>query len=212
MPWKRRSWTGDAFCRQDADHNLMDICEQEIEFPWVPVPNNDELGADAAPFQPRCLLQEILFAHCPYFPQPRLRGNLLCRADWLCLRGIAGCECSIQPIREVCRLLKVQRLRTSQLRGAPHGAPVPVGTGTSEQILLATSRKPARQSTGGEKRRIRCRRCVIPAAILTPGAYLCSLSALVSLTHSRKFPEQIGLALYLSEESQASSATSCRSG
>ena len=35
------------------------------------------------------------------------------------------------------RHLKVQRLRTSQLRGAPHGALVPAGTGTSEQILVA---------------------------------------------------------------------------
>ena len=47
----------------------MDICEQEIGFPWVLVPNNDELDADAAPFQPRFLLQEIIFAHCPYFPR-----------------------------------------------------------------------------------------------------------------------------------------------
>ena len=38
MPRKRRrSWTGDAFCRQDADHSFIDICEQEIDFRWVPV-------------------------------------------------------------------------------------------------------------------------------------------------------------------------------
>ena len=98
---RRRSWTVVQFCRQDADHSFVDIFEQEIDFRWVPVPNNDELDADAAPFQPRFLFQEIIFAHCPYFPQPCLRGNLLCRADWLCLRRIAGCECAILPIQEI---------------------------------------------------------------------------------------------------------------
>ena len=44
--------------------------------------------ADATLFLPRFLLREIIFAHCPYvlyFLQPRLRGNLLCRTDWLFL-------------------------------------------------------------------------------------------------------------------------------
>ena len=54
MPWERtRSRKGDAFSGQDADHSFMDICEQEIDVPWVPVPNDEDLGADAAPFQPR---------------------------------------------------------------------------------------------------------------------------------------------------------------
>ena len=33
--------------------------------------------------------------------QPRLQGDLLCRAGWLCLRGIAATECAILPIREL---------------------------------------------------------------------------------------------------------------
>ena len=94
MLWKRRCWTVDAFCRQDAS-------EQGIDFPIVPVPNDDILDADTVPFQPRFLLQEIIFAHCPYLPWPCLRGHLLCRAGWLCLRGIAGCECAILPIQEI---------------------------------------------------------------------------------------------------------------
>ena len=60
--------------------------------------------SDAPPLLPRFLLQEIIFAHgvyVLYFSQPRLRGNLLCRADWLCLRWIASCECAILPIREI---------------------------------------------------------------------------------------------------------------
>ena len=81
-----------------------------------------------------------------------------------------------------------QRAASANKPAQESGAPVPAGTGTSEQILLAASRKPARQPIGGEKRRTRCRRCAIPAAVLTPGTYLCSLSASASLTHPRKFP------------------------
>ena len=79
----------------------MDICEREIDFLWVLVRNSDELDVDAAPFQPRFLLQEIIFAHSPHFSQPRSQRNLLCRADLVSLRGIAGCECAILPIREI---------------------------------------------------------------------------------------------------------------
>ena len=59
-----------------------------------------------------------------------------------------------------------------------------------------------------EKRRIRCRRCAIPAAVLTPGTHLCSLSASASLTHSRKLSAQSGLS---SLRGIAGTATSCRS-
>ena len=36
-----------------------------------------------------------------YPNQPRLQENLLCRADWLCLRGVATTECAILPTREL---------------------------------------------------------------------------------------------------------------
>ena len=92
--------------------------------------------------------------------------------------------------------LKVQRLRTPQLRGAPLRAPVPTGAGTSEQNFLAAGRGPARKwSIGVEKRRIRCKRCAIPVAVLTPRAYLCSLSTSASLTHPRKHSVPSRLAL-----------------
>ena len=42
------------------------------------------------------------------------------------------CECAILPIREVASHSRCKRLRRSQLRGAPHGAPVPADTRTSE--------------------------------------------------------------------------------
>ena len=108
--WKsRRSWTGDAFCRQDADHSCMDITEQEVDFRWVAVPNNDEPDADGVPFQPRFVLQEIIFAHCPH----------LCRADRFFSErdcGLRVCDPADSRIRH---LLKVQCLRTCQpSRGA----------------------------------------------------------------------------------------------
>ena len=46
-------------------------------------------------------------------------------------------------------LLKMQRLRTNQLRRcAPHGTPVPAGTRTSQHLLLAASRKSTRSQRG----------------------------------------------------------------
>ena len=63
----------------------------------------------------------------------------------------------------------------------------------------ASANKPAREraphGAREEKRRIRRRRFTIPAAVLTSGAYLCSLSASGSHTHSRKLRERIGQAL-----------------
>ena len=43
----------------------------------------------------RFLLQELIFDRCPYRPRRPIRGNLLTKSDWLCLRGIAGTECDI---------------------------------------------------------------------------------------------------------------------
>ena len=67
-------------------------------------PNSEGPGEDVKPFLPRFLLQDIIFAHCPvddlYPNQLRLRGNLLCRMDWL-HRGIARTEGAILPIREI---------------------------------------------------------------------------------------------------------------
>ena len=84
-----------------GDRIFLDVSEQEIDSSLVPVPNNDEFSADAGPFRPRFLLQELIFAHCPYLPSPSTRGNLLSRADWLSLGGIANTECDIKPMREI---------------------------------------------------------------------------------------------------------------
>ena len=188
---RKRSWTADALCCLGADCVLVGVNEQEIDSPWASIPNSDEPTEDATPFLPRFLLQEMIFTHSPYddlYPyQSRLQVNHLCRADWLCLRGIA------------------------ELQGAPHSARVLAGTGASEQILLAASGKSAPQSARKEERRIRRRRCVIPATVPTSGAHLCSLSVPASPTHSWEFPHQIRLALSLSRESQTPSASSCRS-
>ena len=60
---------------------------------------NDEFHADVVPFLPRFLLQELIFAHCPDQPRRPIRGKFLTKSDWLSLRGIAGTECDILPIR-----------------------------------------------------------------------------------------------------------------
>ena len=73
-------------------------------FPGCPLQTTMELDADVVPFQPRVLLHELIFAHCPYLSRPCLTGNLLCRVDWLFLRGIAGCERAVLSIIEVATL------------------------------------------------------------------------------------------------------------
>ena len=77
---------------------------RSVVFLWATA-NSDEPTEDVKPFLPRFLLQEVTTKHSPHDDlhpnQPVLWGNLLCRADWLRLRGIAGTECAILPIREI---------------------------------------------------------------------------------------------------------------
>ena len=92
-------------CRLGTDCALTSDSEQGIEPPWALIANSDGPGEDVIPFLPRFLLQEIIFARCPFddlYPnQSRFRGNFLCGTDRLQLRGIAGAECVIRPIREI---------------------------------------------------------------------------------------------------------------
>ena len=117
------------------------------------------------------LLQEIIFAHCPYdnlyFNQPRLRGNLLCRAEWLCLRGIASCECAIFSFREIASQLTMQRLRTNQLRGAaPPKARRSLWAPESVNKCCWQPSQSRQDNQPEKKRRIRRRHCAIPAEVL----------------------------------------------
>ena len=74
--------------------------EPGLGSPETLIPRDDES---------RFLLQEIIFAHSPYegvfHNRPSLQGNLLCRSDWLRLRGIAKTECVILPVREPAAFL-----------------------------------------------------------------------------------------------------------
>ena len=79
----------------DADCVPLGISEQDITSLGI-IPNSEEPTKDAAPFLPRFLLQEIICEHSPHDDR-----YLLCSADWLCLRGTAGTECGILPIREI---------------------------------------------------------------------------------------------------------------
>ena len=62
-------------------------------------------ASDACPFLPRFLLLHIIFGQCPSdgleLNQPRLRGNLLCRKDWIQLRRTGHSEWAILPIQKV---------------------------------------------------------------------------------------------------------------
>ena len=117
MAWKRnRSWTADVLCRLDSDCAFVGDSEQDLVPPEALFPHGGGPSEDGTPFLLRFLVQEIIFAHS------------LCRACWLCSRGTAATKCAILHSR-TRRLHPVQRVRTSQFRGAPLGALVPAGTG-----------------------------------------------------------------------------------
>ena len=85
----------------------------------------NEYDVDAVPFQARFLLQELIFAHCAYLQRPYVRGNLLCRADWLSLRGLRGCGVRMYhpPTLGICKLLNESR-RCVQPHGEGKGGTV----------------------------------------------------------------------------------------
>ena len=94
MPWKRkRSWTVDAFCRLDSSLTPQYGSAPGLGSPETLIPRDEESSEEGRPFLSRFLLQAIVFAHSPHgglFPnRPSLQGNLLCRSDWLRLRGIS---------------------------------------------------------------------------------------------------------------------------
>ena len=146
----------------------MDISEQEIDSPWVPVPNKDEFSAVAGPF------------------------DLLCRADWLSLRGTAGCECAILPTLEVANCSRCSCCGQTSSGGALFGAPICLHGRFSTFFFLETRRKTARhRSVGSKERRIRCRRRAVTAALLVPGASQrffdkCRITLSVGAHHGRE--------------------------
>ena len=80
---------------------------------------------------------DYLRAHPVFHNWPSLQENLLCRSDWLRLRGIAGTECAILPIRELAPYPRGSACEHPRSGGAPLGASVPVGTSASRRIQLA---------------------------------------------------------------------------
>ena len=77
------------------------------------ISRDEESSEDDRPFLPRFLLQEIIFSHSPYegvsHNRSNLQWDLLCRSDWLRVRGVAETEC--------------ERMRASQIRGASSSVP-----------------------------------------------------------------------------------------
>ena len=73
----------------------LDLSDQGTDFPWVPTSSTQTSCRFGSVFC--CRSSSSLTVHtCT-----GLCGTLLCRADWLSLRGIAGSECAILPILEV---------------------------------------------------------------------------------------------------------------
>ena len=104
-------------------------------------PRDEESSEDDRPFQPRFLLQEIIFAHSPqkgvFDNRPTIQGNLLCRSDSLCLRGIEETDCAILPIRELAAYPRSSACEHFRSGERPSGRwPFPV-TSTSGRIQLA---------------------------------------------------------------------------
>ena len=164
----KRSWTGDAICRQDADQR--------------------SLGAGSKRRRGRCRRRALSAAFSSLSPaapprtSPVQSGLALFERDC----GVRVCDPRDR------HSLEMQPLRTSQLRGAPHVAAVLAGTGTSENFLLAASRKLARHFIGVRDDEID--HCPHQPLSPTRGNFLDSRTG------------------SLAEETQASNATSCRSG
>ena len=92
-------------CGLDSSPTPQNDSEMDLGSPEALIPRGEEPSEDKKPFLPRFLLQEIICAHSAcegvFRDQPRLQEHLQCRADWLCLRGIAETACAILPIREL---------------------------------------------------------------------------------------------------------------
>ena len=90
---------------------------------------DEESSEEDRPFLPR-LLQEIIFAHNPYegvfHNRPNLQENLLCRSDWLRLRGTSETECMILPVRELAAFPRCSVREQLKAEERSPGAMVPV--------------------------------------------------------------------------------------
>ena len=118
----------DSIYDSEPDVSFLDLDENGNNNPRMPNHRRDEFDIDAVPFQPRFLLQGLVFVHCAYLQRPYVHGNLLCREDWLSLGGgSAGCECTIPAALGDCKLLNESRRCTQpseegQLAGVMHRA------------------------------------------------------------------------------------------
>ena len=80
------------------------------------------------------------FEHSPHegvYPiHSRLQVNLLCGADWLCLRGIAATGRAILPTRELASYAQCSACAHPSSRGAPLGPSLLASTGAYRRISL----------------------------------------------------------------------------
>ena len=100
---------GRHFLRPQRDHG-----EPRCDTPWVHEVDNEEIVVDAMPFQPRFLLQVLIFTHHPYQPRPESTGSpqealhgpnaTFCRSWRLSLiRDVAAAARAVQGRRSSAR-------------------------------------------------------------------------------------------------------------
>ena len=135
------------------DAPVLPALEPVNKFCWQPAERqqdngrsewrNDEFDADAVPFQPRFLLQELLFAHCPHRLRSPIRGNFLYKGDWLSLRGIesVGKRISVLYTNRVRAIIarSVLAQESAENTSLMPGPPKALGNGPSRASLAGAS-------------------------------------------------------------------------
>ena len=137
---EKKCWTADELC-QWTPVSLRSTTAHRVESPETLIPRAEESSEEYRQFPPTFLLLEIIFAHSPYcgvfHNLPMLQGNLLCRPDWLRLRGIVGDRMHDAPGSRVRCLSSVQCVRKDHSMGAPLGLSVPAGPSAARRIPVS---------------------------------------------------------------------------
>ena len=146
MPWKRkRCWTADALCRLDRSFTPRNDSEQDLGSSRGTDPSREQPSETTKPFSSaisvaRDLSSRTARTRVSISISRALRETLLCRADWLFYEELQPRNAQSSPF-ENSPIIPVQRVRTSQLRGAPLGASVPAGPVAYRRIQLASQIK-----------------------------------------------------------------------
>ena len=135
---RKKCRTADALCRLDPSLTPQYDSELDLGSPEALIPRDEESSEEEQTVPTEMLVARDYLRAQPvegvFHNRPCLQVNLLCRSDWLRMRGIAETECMILPVRELAAFSLVQCMRPAQSRGALLGAMVPVGPSASRRI------------------------------------------------------------------------------